>query len=84
MDDADERLSRRQRADDLVADRLLPHVRDEFLDDGQRDVGLEQRKANFAQRVGDVGVGETRFAAQLFDDARESLREIVEHRIRFG
>ena len=52
MDDADQRLPRRQRSDDLLADSALSLTRgDEILDDRQRDVGLEQREADFAQRV---------------------------------
>ena len=74
MDDADQRLTRRQRADDLLADGLLLDRGDEVLDDRQRDVGFEQREAHLAQRVLDVGVGEPRFAAQLLDDARQPLR----------
>ncbi len=74
LDDADQRLAGRQRADDLVAERLLADRRDEVLDDRQRDVGLEQREAHFAQRILDVVFGEARFAAQRLDDARQPLR----------
>ena len=80
MDDADQRLPRRQRADHFLADRLVPDRGDEVLDDRQRDVGLEQREPDLAQRVLDVGVGEACLAAQLLDDAGEPLGEIVEHR----
>ena len=80
MDDADQRLPRRQRPHDFLADRLFLHRGDEVLDDRQRDVGLEQREADFAQRVGDVDVGEARLAAQRFDDARKPLGQGVEHR----
>ena len=74
MDDADQRLPGRQRADDLLADRLLRDRRDEILDDGQRHVGFEQREPHLAQRVLDVVVGEPRFAAQPLDDVRKALR----------
>ena len=60
--------------------RLVAHGGDEVLDDRQRDVGLEQREAHFAQRVLDVGVGQPRFAAQLLHDAAEPLGQVVEHR----
>ena len=82
MHDPDERLARREAADDLLAERLLLHARDEILHHRQRDVGLEQRHAHLAQTLGDVGFGEPRFAAELLDDAREALGEVVEHRIR--
>ena len=80
MHDADERLARRQRARHLLAHRLLAHARDEVLDDRQRDVGLEEREAHLAQRVGDVGFREARLSAQRLDDARQALREVLEHR----
>ena len=79
LHDADQRLSRRQRADHLLADGLFAHRGDEILDDRQRDVGLQQRHAHFAQRAVDVGVGEPRFAAQGLDDAAEPLGQIFEH-----
>jgi hypothetical protein len=77
--DADQRLSRRQRSDDLRADRFLAQVADERLDDRQCDVGLEQREPHFPQRVLDVGFGEPRFAAQRLDDARQAFGQGVEH-----
>ena len=80
MDHADQRLPRRQRADDIGADSLVANRGDEILDDRQRDVGLEQREAHFAQRILDVGVGQPRFAAQLLHDAAEPLGQVVEHR----
>ena len=58
---------------------LSRKVGDERLDDRQRDVGLEQRQAHFAQRVLDVGVGEARFAAQRLDDARQAFGQGFEH-----
>ena len=61
-------------ADDLLAERLLPDRAMKSRDHRQRDVGLEQREAHFAQRVLDVGFGEARLAAQLLDDARQALR----------
>ena len=79
MDDADQRLARRQRADDLLAERLFLDRRDECAHDGQRDVGVEQREAHFAQRFLDVVVGEPGLAAQFLDDARQPLREVLEH-----
>ena len=79
MDDADQRLAGRERTDDFLADRLGPDCGDEFLDDGQRDVGLEQGEAHLAQRVADVGLGEARFAAELLDDAAEPLGQVIEH-----
>ena len=74
VDDADQRLPRRQRADHFLADRLVLDLPYEVLDDGQRHVGFEQREPDLAQGVLDIGVGEPRLAAQLLDDARQTLR----------
>ena len=79
MDDADQCLPRRQRSDDLLADRLFLDDRDEIADHRQRDVGFEQREPHFAQRVLDIVVGQARLAAQSLDDLRQSFGEIFEH-----
>ena len=62
--------------DDLLADRLVLDRRDEVLDDGQRDVGLEQREPHLAQRVLDVVVGQARLrrAVVLTTRDRRSVR----------
>ena len=72
-------LTRRKAADHILAERLLFDRRDEILDDRQGDVGFEQRHAHFAQRVLDIRLGETRFAAHLLDDLREACGQVVEH-----
>ena len=63
MDDSDKRLARAQGANNLFADRLFPDRRDQSLDRGKRDVGLEQRQANFAQGICNVVFGEASFAS---------------------
>ena len=75
VDHADQRLPRRQAADDLLPERALLDVRDEILDHRQRDVGFEQRHAHFAQRVLNVGFGEPRLPAQRLDDAGKAVGE---------
>ena len=80
LHDADQRLARRQRPDDLLALRRCLDAGDELLDDGQRDVGLEQGEPYFAQRVLDVGVGEPCLAAQALHDTREPFCQVIEHR----
>ncbi len=72
MHDADQRLSRRETADHLLAERSLAHLLNEMLHHRQRDVGFQQRDAHFAQRVLHVGFGEARFAADRLDDLREA------------
>ena len=49
---------------DLGAARPLLDRGDEVPDDGQRDVGLEQRDADLARGGVDVGLGEPTLAAQ--------------------
>jgi hypothetical protein len=72
---ANQRLPRREAADDLGAERLGAHGVDEVLDHRQRDVRLQQRDAHFAQRFLDVRLRQARFAAKLLDDAREAGRQ---------
>jgi fused signal recognition particle receptor len=76
---ADQRLAGREAADHFRAERLRAHRVDEVLHHRQRDVGLEQRDAHFAQRVLDVRFGEARFAADRLDDLRETSGERVQH-----
>jgi hypothetical protein len=76
---ADQRLSRRQRADDLLAEGFFLDAGDEFLDHRQGHIGFEQGHAHLAQHVGDVVFGQTCLAAEILDDAAEALGEVVEH-----
>ena len=72
MHHADQRLARRQAADNFGAERGGTHRVDEVLHHRQRDVGFEQRDAHFAQRFLDVRLGKARLAANGLDDAREA------------
>jgi hypothetical protein len=55
MDDLDDLLAGRDRADDVLADRARADLVDEVLDDRQRHIGVDQRRAHFAQRLIDIG-----------------------------
>ncbi len=79
MNDANQGLARAQRADDLLANCLLPDRRDEVLDHRQGDIGLEQRHAHLAQGVVDVGFGQTRFALERLHDAGKAVGQVIEH-----
>ena len=59
VDDADDLLARLERLEDLLADRLLGHARDELLGDFVIDVGLEQGLPDLAQPVADIRFGQT-------------------------
>ena len=59
----------------LVGDRL-----DEVARDRERDVGLEQRDADLAQRRRDVLVGQRALAGERAEDAGEPVGKGLEHR----
>src|ERR1043166_6993372 len=80
MHDADERLARRQRGQDVLTERFLAYLVGELPHHRQRDVGFEQRETNLAQSALDVVLGEPRFAAQRLYYAAEPLGQVVEHR----
>ena len=56
VDDLDDHLARRDRAQHFLADRLLGDLVDEIAGDRQRDVGLEQGDAHLAHRRAHVGL----------------------------
>jgi hypothetical protein len=78
VQDADECLTRRQTGGDFGAQRFLLDALDEGLDHRQRDVRLQQGHAHFAQRVGDVFLGDAAAAAQRIHGARQPRREVLE------
>ena len=78
VQDADEGLAGREAGGDLGAERLLLHALDEGLDHRQRDVGLEQRHAHFAQGLADVFFGDAAAAAQRVDGAGKPRRQVLE------
>ena len=80
VDDLDDLLARRDRAQHLLADRLLGRLVDELADDRQRDVGLEQRDAHLAHRRAHVGLVQRAAAAQAVEDAAQTVAQAVEHR----
>ncbi len=82
LHDPDQRLTGRQRSRDVLSQRFFTDGGNEILDDRQRDVGLEQHHAYFAQGFLDIGVGQSGFAAKTLDDAAKPLGEIVEHEFR--
>ena len=58
---------------------LLCHRLDEVARDGQRDVGLQQRHADLAQRDADVLVAERAGLGQLAEDAGQPVGQVLEH-----
>ena len=68
VDDLDDLLARRDRAQNLGADRAFAHLGDEIAHHFQRDVSLQERQANLAQRLGNIGLAQRASAAQLVED----------------
>ena len=67
-------------AEHLGAAGALVDRGDEVLDDGQRDVGLEQRDPDLAGGGVDVGVGQPALAAQVLERGGKAVGEGGEHR----
>ena len=56
INDLDDLLTRRDRAQHFLADRTFAYAVDEILDHGQRDIGFKQRNADFPHRRRNVGL----------------------------
>jgi hypothetical protein len=50
-------------------------LRGEVLDDGQRDVGLEQRHPDVADGLVDVGLAQAALAAQVLEGRGKAIGE---------
>ncbi len=81
MDDLDDHLAGRDRADHLLADRLLAHLGDEILDHRQGDVGLEQRHAHFAHGLGHVGLAQRAAAGQPVENPGQFRAQTFKHAV---
>ena len=77
--DLDDHLAGRDRLHHLDADRLLLDVVGEGARHVERDVGLEQRPAHFAQRRVDVGFAERAAAGEAVENAAKLFRQVIEH-----
>ena len=79
VDDLDDLLAGRDRAQHLLADRLLGRLVDELADHRQRDVGLEQGDPDLAHRRAHVGLVQRAAAAQAVEDAAQAIAQAFEH-----
>ena len=79
VDDLDHLLAGRDRGQHLGADGPLAHLGDEVAHHRQRHVGVQQREADLAQRLGDVGLGQRAAAAQAVEHAGELVGQRFEH-----
>ena len=73
VDDLHDHLPRLDRADDGRADGFLAHALDEILHHVERDVGLDQRAADLAQRFADVGLRQRTAAGDLVENAAQAV-----------
>ena len=79
VDDLDHLLARREGGEHVLAHRLFPDVANELFDDLEVHVGLEQRQADFPQRVLHVFGRELTFALQVLENPLELVAEILKH-----
>ena len=73
VDDLDDHLAGVEALEHAGADRLLADVGDELLGDLEVDVGLEQREADLAHRLVDVGLAQLPARAQVRERALEAI-----------
>ena len=79
MDGLDDLLAGIERLRAGGADGVLADAVADRADDGDVDVGLEQRRADLLHHLVDVGLGEATLAAEALDDPVEAVGEAVEH-----
>src|SRR6185295_6007569 len=82
VDDLDDHLARRDRADDVGADRLGADPVDELADDRQGHVGFEEGRADLAQGRVDIGLGERTAPAKLVEYVTQTFAQTLEHLAR--
>ena len=78
-DDPRDLLGGRELLHHLPADGLLLDALRELLDDGKRDIGLEQGEADLPESGFQVVLGQMPFAPQLLEDALNSVAQTLEH-----
>lgn len=73
MHDLDDHLAGLDRLQDLGADGLFTHAVGEGTHDVERDVGLQQRTANLAQRCGNIGFRKRATACQSIQNGSKTV-----------
>ncbi len=74
MDDLDHLLARGDRPGHRLAGGLVLHRLHEVAGDGQRDVGLQKRHPDLAQRGRDIGIAQRALLGQPVEDAARAVR----------
>ena len=80
MNDFHDHLTWRHRFHDLDADCLLLDAIDKGASHIKRDIGFEQRAADFTQRKVDIGFAQSAAAREAVEDATKLFREVIEDR----
>ena len=78
-DDLDDHLAGRDRLDDIGADGALARLVGKAAHDFQRDVGLQQRAAHFAQSRFHIRLAQRAAARELVEYAGKLFAEAFEH-----
>ena len=68
VDNAHQRLTRFERAHDLLTQCLVFHTGNEIAHHRQGHVGLQQSHAHVTQHVRDIGFGDAGLSTDLFDE----------------
>ncbi len=79
VDDLDDLLARGDGGEHFLADGAVADLGDEILDHVERHVGIEQREADLAQGLHDIGLVQRAALAELVEDARELAGQGLEH-----
>ena len=79
VDDLDDHLARRDRADNILPDGLFLDLGDEILDDRQRHIGFQKRQPHFPHGLADVGLLERAPLLEPLKDVAEFAGQCIEH-----
>src|SRR6185295_3778344 len=79
MNDLDDLLAGRDRANDRLADRALAHLLDEVLDHGKSDIGIDERCADFGERGVDIGFRQRAASPEPVEYIAQTFLQVVEH-----
>jgi len=79
MHDLHDLLARGQAVEHVAAHGALAYTVDELLDDGEVDIGLEQREADLAHGLVDVVLGQATLAPKAVEGGAEPVGKGIEH-----
>ena len=77
--DSENLLRRGERRQNILADSLFPHARDEVTDDPEVHIGLEKRHPQLFERSVYVRFGELDFSTECLDNSLKPRRDLLKH-----